>query len=231
MDNGENMKFLEKLMLLMFIILLLVPLTGCSLIPDLAGLKNIVTQTTTDSTDATIEETTTSVKDAAEASNETTTSISESTATGAEKADNSKAATYNNDFTLKDLNGKDVSLSDFAGNIVVLNFWATWCPPCKAEIPDFIEVYNTYKDKGVSFIGVSLDEDYNALVNFVSDYKINYAIVHDSSSEVSNYWGIEAIPTTYFLDEKGKVLDSVVGQMPKENLILTIENLLNKDRT
>lgn len=225
------MKYHKKFLLLMLVILLLVPLTGCSLIPNLAGLKNTIPQTTADNANTTVKETTTTQKSPSETSHKTTTSSDESTTSETEKTDNSKAATYNNDFTLKDLNGKEVSLSDFAGNIVVLNFWATWCPPCKAEIPDFVEVYNAYKDKGVSFLGVSLDEDFNALVNFVSDYKINYTILHDSNSAVSNYWAIEAIPTTYFLDEEGNVLDSVVGQMPKENLISTIEDLLNRNST
>ncbi|MHB1375965.1 MAG: peroxiredoxin family protein [Candidatus Humimicrobiaceae bacterium] len=225
------MKYHKKFLLLMLIIFLLIPLTGCSLIPNLAGLKNTIPGTTSGNTNTTVKETTTTQKSPSETSYETSTSSDEPATSGTEKTDNSKAAAYNNDFTLKDLNGKEVSLSDFAGNIVVLNFWATWCPPCKAEIPDFIEVYNSYKDKGVSFIGVSLDEDFNTLVKFVADYKINYTILHDASSAVSNYWGIDAIPATFFLDEKGNVLDSVVGQMPKENLISTIEDLLNRKRT
>ena len=147
----------------MLIILLLVPLTGCSYIPNLADLKNNLTQPTTENTDIT--------------NGETATSVNESATNETDQTGNTKATNYNNDFTLEDLNGKEVSLSDFAGSIVVLNFWATWCPPCKAEIPDFIEVFNSYKDKGVNFLGVSLDEDFNELVDFVSDYKINYTIV------------------------------------------------------
>jgi len=225
------MKYYKKFLLLMLIIFLLIPLTGCYFISNLTGLKNTIPQTASDNANTTIKETAATQKSPSETSNETANSSDESTTSETNKTENSKADAYNNDFTLKDLSGKEVSLSDFAGNIVVLNFWATWCPPCKAEIPDFIEVYNAYKDKGVSFIGVSLDEDFNALVNFVSDYQINYVIVHDPNSAVSNYWGIDAIPATFFLDEEGKVIDSVVGQMPKENLVSTIEYLLNRNRT
>jgi peroxiredoxin len=224
------MKYYKKLILLMFAVLLLIPLTGCCLIPNLAGLNNTAPKITSENTDMTIKETTTT--DASSETSDVTTTLSDESSTGkTDKTKNSKAVIYNNDFTLKDINGKEVSLADFAGTFVVLNFWATWCPPCKAEIPDFVEVYNSYKDKGVSFLGVSLDEDFNALVNFVSEYKINYTIVHDSSSAVSNDWGIEAIPTTFFLDEEGNVIDSVVGQMPKENLISVIEDFLNRNRT
>ena len=227
------MKYYKKLIFLMLIILLLVPLTGCYNTPNLADLKNTSTQPAIDNTNTADKETTTKLEGgSSETSDETTTSANESTTNEANQAENSKGVNYNNDFTLKDLNGKEVSLSDFAGNIVVLNFWATWCPPCKAEIPDFIEVFNSYKDKGVSFIGVSLDEDNNALVNFVADYKINYTIVQDVSSvNVGNNWGVEAIPTTFFLDKEGNVLDSVVGQMPKNNLISKIETFLGRNKT
>ncbi|MHB9128399.1 MAG: TlpA family protein disulfide reductase [Candidatus Humimicrobiaceae bacterium] len=212
------MKYHKKLILLMLIILLLVPLIGCRYIPNLADLKNNLTQPATENTNIT--------------NGETATSVNESTTNETDQTGNTKATNYNNDFTLEDLNGKEVSLSDFAGSIVVLNFWATWCPPCKAEIPDFIEVFNSYKDKGVNFLGVSLDEDFNELVNFVSEYKINYTIVRDTSSvNVANDWGIKAIPTTFFLDEEGNVLDSVVGQMPKDNLISKIEAFLSRNRT
>src|SRR5450756_1594368 len=92
----------------------------------------------------------------------------------------SEALSKAEDFTLLDLNNNKVSLSDFRGKVVVLNFWATWCPPCIAEAPDLVEVSNAYKDKGVQFIGVS-DDDVSALEKFVNDYGIEYPILLDLS--------------------------------------------------
>jgi cytochrome c biogenesis protein CcmG/thiol:disulfide interchange protein DsbE len=131
---------------------------------------------------------------------------------------------YENDFTLKDLDGQEISISDFSGDIVVLNFWATWCPPCRAEIPDFIEVYSDYRDKGVQFIGVS-SEDERTLRGFVNDFGINYPILVDTSN-IGGAWDIRAIPTTFILDRSGKILFKNVGMMTKSQLEAVIEDAL-----
>ena len=133
------------------------------------------------------------------------------------------------DFTLKDLNDNEVSLLDFKGNVIVLNFWATWCPPCKAEIPDFVDVYSNYKDKGVSFLGISVDEDLAALKQFALDYNINYSIVIDTREQnIAGKWNVSAIPTTYFIDKNGNIADWNIGQISKSNLISKIDSLLNQ---
>ena len=132
------------------------------------------------------------------------------------------AAGYENDFTLIDLDGKEISISDFAGKTVVLNFWATWCPPCKAEIPDFIEVYDDYRDKGVQFIGVS-NEDMPTLTQFVQEYGINYPILVDNAG-IGGYWGVRAIPTTFILGRDGTVLFKNVGMMTRSQLSQAIED-------
>jgi len=128
------------------------------------------------------------------------------------------------DFKLMDLDGNEMSLSDFNGKIVVLNFWATWCSPCRVEIPYFIEVYNKYKDKGVQFIGVS-NEDASTLRSFAEDYNINYPILIDNAGVIEE-WGIRAIPTTFILNKDGKVIFKNIGMMTREQLENNIEDTL-----
>ena len=134
---------------------------------------------------------------------------------------------YVNDFTLLDLDNNEVSLSDFKGKIVVINFWATGCPPCRAELPDFVEVYNEYKDKNVQFIGVGLDNAENLRV-FAEEYNISYPTLIDGSIDtISGKWRINFIPTTYIVNENGKVVvPPNVGMMTKKQLINAIEEWL-----
>lgn len=136
--------------------------------------------------------------------------------------ESSEQVAYNNDFNLQDIDGNTVSLSNYQGKIVVLNFFSTWCGPCIAEIPDFVEVYNQYKNKNIQFVGVSLDSDMGALKQFISENKMNYPVVVDDGN-VSNIWNIEFIPTTYILDRNGNILTSRIGQMAKADLVNLIE--------
>ena len=128
------------------------------------------------------------------------------------------------DFTLMDLGGNEISLSDFNGKILILNFWTTWCPPCREEIPNFVEVYNEYGSKDVQFIGVS-NEDISTLKSFVEDYGISYPILIDDAN-IMGKWGISAIPTTFVFDKNGQIIFKNVGMMTGEQLKNIIEDEL-----
>lgn len=128
---------------------------------------------------------------------------------------------------LKDVDGKTVKSSDFAGKVVVLDFWATWCGPCRMEIPGFIELHKQYADKGLVVVGVSLDRDgASAVKPFIEKSGINYHIVLADEAVVSAFGGIEGIPTTFIIDRKGQIVHKHDGYAPKAEFEAEIKPLL-----
>jgi len=108
---------------------------------------------------------------------------------------------------LQDINGKTVQLSDFKGKVVVLDFWATWCPPCRAEIPHFVELQKQYQSQGVVVVGVSLDQGGPGVVSsFAKQQNINYPVVMGNDDVAKAYGNIEAIPTTFVIDPSGNIV-------------------------
>ncbi len=131
------------------------------------------------------------------------------------------------DFRLTDLNGKPVELGALRGKVVLLDFWATWCPPCQAEIPHFKELYTTYKGRGLQVIGVALDQEGEKAVGpFVKENQINYPIALANSKVTRAYGGIRGIPTTFLIDKKGRIAKQFVGYQDKQIFEKEIQNLL-----
>ena len=118
------------------------------------------------------------------------------------------------DFTLTDLQGHPVTLSDLRGKAVVLNFWATWCPPCKEEIPWFVDLQKRYGEQGLQIVGVSMDDDgdQKSVAKFAAENSINYPILLGKENVAAQYGGIDYLPTTFYIDRSGVVLDRVFGQ-------------------
>ncbi len=114
-------------------------------------------------------------------------------------------------FTLPAIDGTTISLDSYKGKIVILDFWAILCPPCRAEIPGFINIHGKYKDKGVEIIGLSLDKELGKLKTFVAENKITYPIAM-ANKEVQNAYGnVQAIPTTFILDRNHIIVKKHVG--------------------
>jgi peroxiredoxin len=128
-------------------------------------------------------------------------------------------------FKLVDVNGKSVSLADFKGKVVILDFWATWCPPCKREIPDFIKLQSEYGSKGVQIVGIALDQP-NKVNAFVKENGMNYPVLMGTNEVAASYGGVEAIPTTFVIDKNGKIVTKYEGFRPKETFESQIKKLL-----
>jgi len=132
---------------------------------------------------------------------------------------------------LNDLDGDPISLSDYRGKVVVIDFWATWCPPCRKGIPDFVELQEKYGDDNFVILGVNLDQGAPDKVlpmvrGFAEDYNINYPVLMHDMGIVSAYGGIQSIPTTFVVDREGKVRQGVVGYRPKDYFTNIIDTLL-----
>ena len=122
------------------------------------------------------------------------------------------------DFALKRLNGETFRLSEHRGTVVVINFWATWCPPCRKEVPDFVDLQKSMKDY-VLFVGVSLDKGGAEKVRaFTEKFGVNYPVVIDDGTAAKKYGPIPVIPTSFIVDLKGRVRLRSVGLLTKEKL-------------
>ena len=129
------------------------------------------------------------------------------------------------DFSLADINGKTVSLSAFDGKVVILDFFASWCPPCRQEIPDFIELEKSYGDKGFAMVGVALVNAGEAK-EFAGKMGINYPVLVDDGKVSETYGPIRSIPTTFIIDKNGKIVKMYIGFRPKDVFEADIKELL-----
>ena len=128
---------------------------------------------------------------------------------------------------LKDLEGKPVSSADYKGKVVVLNFWATWCLPCRREIPDFIALQKEYGDRGLVFVGVALDDEGVSVVKpFAKEAGINYPLVIGDETVVKAYEGVEVYPTTYVINRNGTIVSRHLGSLTKAEMEQEIKPLL-----
>jgi len=141
-------------------------------------------------------------------------------------------------FTLTDIAGKKVSLSDYKGKAVVVDFWATWCAPCKIEIPWLEQLSNQYAGKGLQVLGVSEDDldmqdkktlakEKQDIANKATQMKINYPVLFDDADVSKPYGGVEGLPTTFFIDRSGKVVASTVGLVSRDEIEANIKKALS----
>lgn len=124
------------------------------------------------------------------------------------------------DFSLPDLSGKMVTLKQYRGKIIILDFWATWCPPCRAAIPELVKLQKKYRDRGLIVLGISVDDkrsvDNAYLRSFGKQFNINYSILRYNLKVIEAYFGREApaLPTIYVIDRQGQLRDKFVGFNP-----------------
>lgn len=132
------------------------------------------------------------------------------------------------DFALKSTDGKFIKLSDYKGKVVILDFWATWCPPCKKGIPDLIELKKEYGKKGLEVIGISVDDQKSIeqVPSFAKNMNINYPVVYADSKVTENYGGIASIPTSVIIDKNGNIVVQYNQLYPKETYVAELNKLL-----
>lgn len=130
------------------------------------------------------------------------------------------------DFKLKDMNGATVNLADFKGKVVLLNFWATWCGPCKVEIPEFVRAYEANKDKGFVVLGVSIDDTPEQLREFAKQYKVTYPMLLNQENIEEAYGPIYGVPVSIFIGRDGLICRKQMGEVKKEMLERELRSLL-----
>ena len=131
-------------------------------------------------------------------------------------------------FTLKDMDGNDVDLRQFSGKVVLLNFWATWCGPCKVEIPGFVELQDEYRDKGFVMLGLSVDDTADKIQNFAKEFDVNYPmLVGLDEKEFQEAWGpVWGLPMSFWIDREGTWCKTHMGIGTKADFESDLKSLL-----
>lgn len=141
---------------------------------------------------------------------------------GVAPTENRKAAS---NFALKDVNGNEWNFDDHRGRVVVVNYWATWCPPCRVETPGLVSFADEYKSLGVEMVGVSVDEDLSLVAPFVEKYRIKYPILIDGFNPNISGGGM-ALPTTFLYDKQGQLAKKYTGIVLESTLKSDVDALL-----
>ena len=132
------------------------------------------------------------------------------------------------EFSLPDLKGTTQNFKE--GEVILLNFWATWCPPCRKEMPSMIELHNKLAAEGLKIVAVSVDRDRAALQGFMDEYKMPFQVLHDSESTVSRKYGVFRYPESFLIDRQGKIRHHLVGEVEwmSEPIFATVMQLLKE---
>jgi peroxiredoxin len=133
-------------------------------------------------------------------------------------------------FSLTDLNGTKIALIDLKGQVLLINIWATWCPPCRVEMPAIQAAYEQYHDQGFIVLAVNLQEDPAAVAAFMRDYQLTFPALLDRDGQVSRAYQAAALPSSFFVDRRGVIRVIYRGPMPHSAIAGTVEQLLQESK-
>ncbi len=121
------------------------------------------------------------------------------------------------EFALKDMDGKTHKLSDYKGKTLIINFWASWCPPCREEMPSMERAWQKIKNNNIVMLAINVGEDEDTIFTFLGDYPVSFTILMDSTGEVTENWPIKGLPTTYIVSPEGKLVYRAIGGRQWDN--------------
>jgi len=134
------------------------------------------------------------------------------------------------DFTLIGLDGRQIALSDLKGQVLLINVWATWCPPCRVEMPTIQAAYEQYHDQGFTVLAVNLQEDPSAVATFMREHQLTFPALLDPDGQVSRIYQAVSLPSSFFVDRRGVIRAVYHGPMPRSVIAGTVEQLLREGK-